>query len=456
MRRASGLFAASLTLVGGSVAFHAARSQEPVPRPPNILIILSDDQRADDTMQVMPKTVRLIGDKGTTFDQFYVTTPLCCPSRSTLLTGRYAHNHLVQNNVMAQNLRQDSTIEHYLQQSGYLTAIAGKFLNGWPVKYQRPPYFDRWATTHGGYYGKRFNINGAVRRVRRYSVDFVADQAIKDLHRFEAADDDRPWFLYLAPAPPHSPYIAEPQYVHSSTGAWAPSPAVNESDRTDKPLYVQESSASVGHAATVRTKQLRTLRSLDDLVAQVVNATTALGEDRDTIMIFLSDNGYVWGEHGLNAKRVPYTPAIHVPFLMRWDDHIAAGATDHRLAAMVDVAPTLMEAAGLTASSEFPPDGRSLFAPGDRDRLLIEHWTQPGKSVPDFASTRTESVQYVEYYDAQGLTTYREYYDLVNDPFQLDNLLGDADPTNDPDPNEVQRLSDQLDDDRQCSGSRCP
>ena len=455
IRRVAALLIATLSVVGGSFAFLPARSQEPPPQRPNILIIVSDDQRAADTMHVMPRTSDLFGTHGTRFDQFYVTTPLCCPSRSTLLSGRYAHNHFVQNNLLGQNLNQDSTIEHYLQQAGYKTAIAGKFLNGWPVAYQRPPYFDRWATTHGGYYGKRFNVNGNVRRVHKYSVRFVEQQAAKDLRHFEASDD-QPWFMYLAPSPPHSPYIAEPWYAHSAVGQWEPSPAVTEEDRTDKPPYVQESHVPIGRSKEVRLKQLRTLRSLDDMVAGVFRAMEDLDEDRDTLMIFLSDNGHIWGEHGLNAKRVPYTQAIQVPFFMRWDGHVAAGATDSRLAAMVDVMPTLLEVAGVTPDGQFPLDGRSLFAPADRERLLIEHWTQPGKSVPTFASTRTSSYQYIEYYDSSGAATAREYYDLANDPWQLDNLLGDTDPGNDPDPNFILRLSDQLSDDRQCRGSTCP
>ena len=329
LARALGLFLASVSLVAGSLAVHPpARSQEPPPERPNILIVLSDDQRAVDTMHVMTKTARVFRE-GTRFEQFYATTPLCCPSRATLLTGRYAHNHFVQNNLLGRNLNQETTIEYYLRRAGYNTAIAGKFLNGWPVRYVKPPYFDRYTTTHGGYYGKKFNINGNVRRVQDYSVDFVRNQAVKNLERFER-DDETPWFMYLAPAAPHSPYIAEPRYVASDVGEWEPSPAVTEEDRTDKPPYVQESRQGLTRAGVIRTKQLRTLWSLDDLIGRLGRTIFDLGEKDETLMIFVSDNGQNWGEHGLNSKRVPYTSAIHVPFLIQWPGHVPVGATDDR------------------------------------------------------------------------------------------------------------------------------
>jgi arylsulfatase A-like enzyme len=454
--RAAGFLLACLSLVAAGLAVHPpAQSQEPPAERPNVLIILSDDQRATDTMHVMPKTLRLLGRGGSRFDQFYATTPLCCPSRATLLTGRYAHNHFVQNNLLGRNLLQESTLEYYLSRAGYKTAIAGKFLNGWPVRHLKPPYFDRWAISHGGYYGKTFNINGNVRRVQEYSVDFVRDQAIKSLVRFEH-QDDVPWFMYLAPAAPHSPYIAERKYVRKNVGRWEPSPAVTEEDRTDKPLYVQQSRQGVTRAGVIRTKQLRTLPSLDDLVWRVAGALNQLKEEEDTLIVFLSDNGQNWGEHGLNSKRVPYTPAIQVPFFMKWIGHVAPGTVDGRLAGMVDVAPTVLDAAGLVPDAAYPMDGRSLLDAWERSRLLVEHWTQPGKSVPDFASNRTLASQYIEYYDSAGAVIGQEYYDLAADPWQLVNLLGDPDPSNDPHPDAIRAMSDQLEDDRRCRGSNCP
>jgi arylsulfatase A-like enzyme len=453
--RAVALFLASVGLVAGSLAANPARSQEPSQRRPNILIVVSDDQRASDTMHIMAKTQRLLGGGGTRFSEFYATTPLCCPSRATLFTGRYAHNHFVQNNLLGRNLDQESTIQYYLHRAGYKTAMAGKFLNGWPVKFLKPPYFDRWATTHGGYFGKTFNINGVVRRVQDYSLDFLREQAVKNLRVFERSDST-PWFMYLAPAAPHSPYIAERKYVRSYVGEWTPSPAVTEEDRSDKPEYVQSSRQGVTRAGVIRTRQLRTLFSLDDMIAGVHRAMRDLGEAENTLVIFLSDNGQNWGEHGLNSKRVPYTSAIQVPFLMKWDGHVTPGATDDRLAAMVDVAPTVMNAVGLVPDPQIPFDGRSLLDPAGRARLLIEHWTQPDKSIPDFASTRTKTYQYIEYYDSSGALTESEYYDLAADPWQLVNLLGDEDPTNDPNPDLLTQLANQLRTDRQCTGSRCP
>jgi arylsulfatase A-like enzyme len=453
LRRAAIILVASVGLVASSLAMGPARSQEPAGQP-NILIILSDDQRAEDTMQVMTKTQRILGDNGTRFDQFFVSTPVCCPSRAALLSGRYAHNNSVLNNESAINLDQSATMENYLQQMGYTTSMAGKFLNGWPIAQEAPPFFDRWASTHGGYWETKFNVNGYMQKVRQYSVDFIEHQVIRDLQHFERADD-RPWFLYVTPAPPHSPSLPEPKYARTSVGAWEPSPAVNEIDRSDKPPYVQKHHMTEEKANAIRTKQLRTLRSLDDMVAGIYGAMSDLGETQDTLIIFLSDNGYLWGEHGLRGKRVPYTPSIRVPLYMRWDNHIAPGAVDDRLRSMVDVLPTVLEAAGVD-SGDLPTDGRSLLTPGGRERLLIEHWTEGNIRLSNYASTRTSAFQYTEYYDLNGLVVYREYYDLTKDPWQLDNLLGDSDLTNDPDPLTLQLMADQLNKDRSCEGDTCP
>jgi hypothetical protein len=192
--------------------------------------------------------------------------------------------------------------------------------------------------------------------------------------------------------------------------------------------------------------------SVDDTIAAVFARMEALGET-NTIAFFTSDNGYMWGEHGLSAKRYPYTDSVQVPIYMRWPGHVAEGSDDPRLVSHVDIAPTIYEAVGVTPS--YVVDGVSLFSLGARDRLYLEYFRSPDSMTPrTWASIVTPTIQYVEWYDdATGATLFREYYDLVADPWQLVNLLGDANQSNNPD---VTALSAQLALDRACSGTACP
>jgi arylsulfatase A-like enzyme len=415
---------------------------------PNVLIILTDDQRYS-TLDVMPDTRAWLRAGGTRFTRGFVTTPLCCPSRSSIFTGRYAHNHGVRTNPDARRLLQSSTIQRYLRGAGYRTAIAGRYLPSWPLR-DAPPHFDRWATFPNTYVDPFVNDNGASRVVRGYSVDLIADYATRFLQGFET-DDARPWFLHVATNSPHDPYTAEAAYANAPVPDWAGNPAAFETDRSDKPPWVQGASASFANAKALRVKQLRTLMSVDDLVGRLFQTLSTLGEG-NTLAFFLSDNGFFWGEHKISAtKRHPYTASVQVPFFMRWPGHVPSDVADHRLALNVDVAPTILHAAGIAPDPTLPPDGRSLLGTARRSRVLLEYWLDPGLTkLPTWASTRAGTFQYVEYYDTNGAVRFREYYNLAADPWQLENLLADGDPGNDPN---VAALSAQLARDRGCRGT---
>jgi arylsulfatase A-like enzyme len=192
--------------------------------------------------------------------------------------------------------------------------------------------------------------------------------------------------------------------------------------------------------------------SVDDLVGRVFREMEALDED-NTLAFFLSDNGFMWGEHGHLFKRTPYDPSIRLPLLMRWPGLVAEDTVDRRLVANIDIAPTILDAAGIETLPERPMDGRSLLAPEERDRLVLEYWAEPGRNLPTWFSTRTKDFQYIRYEDEFGDVVYREYYDLAADPWQLRNLLGDGNPTNDP---LVIPLDSQLEQDRLCRAETCP
>lgn len=432
-----------------------ARAQVPADDPPNILLIVTDDQRAG-SLDVMDRTRRFFRKGGRRFPNAYATSPLCCPSRASIMTGRYPHNHEVRQNDDAANLIQETTLQYYLKQSGYLTGVAGKYLNSWKEAEADPPYFDRWAVIDDTSYGKVYrkfiaNVDGKVVRPGGYSTSFIADRSIDMLASFEE-DDRRPWFMYVAPFAAHKPFVPHPRYRNALTPAWFGNPAVGESDRSDKPPWVQDRRVRLPGGRAVARVQYRTLMSADDMVARITKALKAYGEKQETLAIFISDNGYLWGEHGLASKRFPYTAAVEVPLYVRWPGEIKARSVDERLAANIDIAPTIAEIVGFTPAPEHPMDGRSLFAPEVREKILLEYFAGGLGNVPPWASLRSATYQYVEYGDAR-VPTFREYYDLELDPFQLENLLGDGDPTNDP---AGALLTTDLQQARQCRGTACP
>jgi arylsulfatase A-like enzyme len=412
---------------------------------PNILVIVTDDQRAG-TLGVMPVTHRLFVRHGRAFRSF-VTTPLCCPSRASIFTGLFAHNHGIRTNGTA-NLPQGVTMQRYLHDAGYRTALVGKYLNSWPPE-DAPPYFDKWAMG-GAYLDPTFNLNGSMVTRSGYVTTLERRYCLRFLRAFEATDD-APWFLYVAPRAPHAPAIPEPKYAEASVPRWHPSPSVFEANRSDKPPWVRTKDASLTAVRDFRTRQLRTLMSVDDLVARLVDELQSLREQRRTIAIFLSDNGFLWGEHGLTNKSAAYTEAVSVPMALRWPGHVEPGTTDGRNATNVDVAPTMLAAAGLTPSS--PMDGRSLLDSWSRPVVFTEHWDLL-EGIPRWKAVRTSRAQYVESYsDDFTRIVFREYYRLTRDPWELRNLLHDGIRANNPD---VSGLHDLIEQYRSCSGSSCP
>jgi arylsulfatase A-like enzyme len=450
----------ALTLLGGLVAPlaspHPAGGTPPGARP-NILIIVTDDQRLG-TLVVMPQTKHWLRDRGVRFTEGYVSTPLCCPSRASIFTGRYAHNHEVRTNGDAGLLDQASTVQRYLHDGGYATAFAGKFLNLWDLNVT-PPNFDHWALfsppLYGpGYHDAVFNVNGKIRTVS-YSTRFIGNKALQFLHDFEEQDDAKPWFLYVAPWAPHSPFHPEERYKKTPVPSWEGNPGTQEVDLSDKPPWVQEDNGDLDSGQRIRRKQMRTLMSVDDMVGELMGTLGQLDERQDTLVIFVSDNGYLWGEHGYTSKAIPYPEAVDVPLFMRWPGQLGAGTAIRRPVANVDIAPTILDAAGIVPDPAFPMDGRSVFDAHIRQTRFLEHWGATGP-IPTWASIRTEDLQYVEYYDAAGELIFREYYDLRSDPWLLENLLGDGDTTNDPPALELQQLSQEVERGGTCQGTEGP
>lgn len=449
-RRSLAIAAALATLTGATTTVAAgagvrARAAEGAPRP-NVLVIVTDDQRALGTLDVMPETHARFWAEGTSFPNAFATTPLCCPSRTSIFTGMYEHNHGVTSNAQATDLPQSATMQRHLHDAGYRTALVGKYLNGWPLT-TAPPYFDRWATTAGGGYRDfKANVDGAVRVVSRYSTSFMGARSVDVLRDFEGADA-RPWFLYLAVNAPHAPREPSRRYADAPVPEWTPGPATAEADVADKPPFLV-SKREPERVARTRAAQLRTLMSADDLVGRVFRTLDELDETSRTLAVFVSDNGFLWGEHGYQRKRLPYDESVRVPFALRWPGRVDAGAVDERLVANVDIAPTVLGAAGLPLPETV--DGRTLLDGHARAHLLLEY---RGKRRPirSWASIRTHDYVFTQWFESG--VVFREHYDLRTDPHELDNVLADDDPTNDP---AVDTLADQMRRYRRCSGSTCP
>jgi arylsulfatase A-like enzyme len=407
---------------------------------PNLVVILSDDQ-APDTLPTDPPAMPWLqariadpSDHWLWFPNAFINTPLCCPSRASILTGRYSHHTGVRTNEQGERLDEAETLPVWLQRAGYRTALFGKYLNRYP--FDRGPYippgWDRWVAKRNTlvsttYYGYGFVDQGVAMRVSdapdTYATSFFADQAVAFIQDVPV---DRPFFLYVAPSAPHSPFTPAPGDAGTFDDVrLAVPPSVTEADRSDKPRWVARkrpyTAPEIARLQDERRRQRETLLGMDDAVRRIVEALGARGELDRTVIVYLTDNGFAFGEHGIRGKRCPYEPCVHTPLAVRVPDQPAA--TIDGLVSNVDLAPTLLALAG--ARPGLRPDGASFARalegapwrgpPG----VLLEYVGDA--HLPRWWAVRTRDLVYIETADGT-----RELYDLTGrlgpaDPDQLDN-----------------------------------
>lgn len=428
----------------------ASQSRLDDPRP-NIIFVLTDDQPYQ-TVDYMPTVRNVLMAGGVTFTNGFVTTPLCCPSRASILTGEYVHDHQVYTDRFpqggAQKFNDASTFAVWLHAAGYRTAYYGKYLNDYesltPAGYV-PPGWDDWgafmeknltASEDAGsaQYYLRFTLseNGTITEYRA-QANFSADVLTRHADRFIVASRDQPFLLMLGYYNPHSPFL----FADRDTGAfrkstdWTPwrPPDFNEANISDKPAYLQKLSPFSGSEIdTTYTQILRSLLSVDDGVASILNALDKTGLRRKTVIVYLTDNGMTVGDHRFGfSKNCPYEACLRTPYIV-YAPGLYAPRTEAHLVANIDLAPTFAEWAGAPIPASV--DGTSLVSllrdPGApwRDALLIEHWPTEegiGSIIPQFSGVRTDQWKYVEYSTGE-----KELYDLKIDPFELNNLARDA------------------------------
>ena len=418
----------------------------------NVVVIMTDDQTAA-SLSTMPNVNNLLGAEGTNFDQAIYSFPLCCPSRATNLTGQYAHNHGVLHNAPPfggfLQLDSTSTLPVWLQNAGYRTMHVGRYLNGYEARYGIPAGWTDWVgLPHSAAFNyvawKAFN-HGVVKSYPdaahpgEYLTDFESRRAAELID--QASPGDQPFYLnvwYTAPHrgqprdpdDPRRPGTPSPAPRHRDAyaGVRMPRPpSFNEKNMYDKPQVVADRPRlSHEFAAGVEEnwrQENEALMSVDEGVAQIVEALRRNGELENTLIVFLSDNGFMHGEHRALAEKVlPYEESIRVPLVMRGPG-VPRGRVDRRLVANVDVTSTILDATDVLPGRI--QDGRSLLElltdPGaewGRD-ILIENG-RGANGVPAYRGIRTYRFLYVEH----RTTGEYELYDLANDPFELQSVDG--------------------------------
>jgi N-acetylglucosamine-6-sulfatase len=458
----------ALSPSGGEAKKRAAKKQ----KRPNVVVVMTDDQAAE-TQRYMPRTNALLGEGGVTFSNNFVSYSLCCPSRATLLTGQYAHNHDIRGNrppaggysKLAPHL--GNSLPAWLQRAGYYTGHIGKFLNGYgntSPDTEIPPGWSEWygalddpdAFTGGTYtmYGYTLNENGSV--VHYGSTPDVVDPATyqTDVYAAKAADfiarrapKAKPFFLSVAPLASHteSGMICacpgnNPRAAPRHEGALAneaplPRPSFNEADVSDKPQEIKNRTLmSAAQQATVLARyraQAESLLAVDEMVQRIADTLKAKGELKHTVIIYTADNGFFHGQHRIRQGKVLlYEESIRVPLLISGPG-LPKGRKRSQPVSNIDLAPTILDLTDAKAQRRM--DGRSLLPLID-DRLL-----SPGRPIvleaffnaddpeedPETPPTHYQAVRTDRYLYARYGTGEQELYDLLNDPFELQSRHDD-------------------------------
>lgn len=430
---------------------------------PNIVLISADDMRADE-IRYLPQTRRLLGRAGLTLTQALTPHPLCCPARAELLTGQYAQNNGVRTNFPPQGgfvaLDRAHTIGSWLNEAGYNTSMVGKHLNAANFKRDgRDPGWTLFDPTQFGYSDYydflQYNNGDPVQIEDRYYTDYVGEQSAAYAHQLSSYD--APFFMWVSHFGPHStqehhcketsacegktPPRVSPSYeadtrqvardralARARTNALMGSGAVRERDRSDKQKYVTaEPRPTRGEVQQLVRGRIGALRSVDDAIAGLLGQLRRDRELDNTYVVFITDNGYLIGEHGYVGKVVGYEPALRTPMLVRGPG-VEAGSRSDEVVTLVDLASTFVDIAG--AKPDLTLDGVSLrrLWQGAKERphrggvliLAGAVKSETGRTGWYYRGVRTERYTYLRYYDG-----WVELYDRRRDPQQVRSVAGD-------------------------------
>jgi N-acetylglucosamine-6-sulfatase len=448
--RSAGWGMAALTLssvIGKSL--RASRGPKLTKR--NIILILSDDHRYDfmGFMKGSPDFLETpnmdrMAQQGAHLVNAFVNTSLCSPSRASILTGQYMHHHRVVDN---QRPEPEGTMffPQYLQKAGYQTAFVGKWHMGHAHDEPRPG-FDYWASFkgQGTYFDPTLNINGERRTFQGYTTDVLTDRALAWLR--DGRNTRQPFFLYLSLKAVHYPF--QPAKRHEGRYAKAqvkrPETMANtERNYQTQPHWVRERRYSIHGVDHMETgqydsdpvpsfddlcrKYCETVHGLDENLGRMLKYLDETGLSESTLVIYMSDNGFALGEHGFYDKRDAFEESIRVPMLAYAPGMIKPKMKIAGMVQNIDIAPTLLEAAGLQTPKTTNMDGQS-FLPllrGEsvpwRDHILYEYyWEWNFPATPTVFAIRTDRYKYIYYH---GIWDHDGFYDLQTDPHERHNLI---------------------------------
>lgn len=424
---------------------------------PNVLFILTDDQRADAVgyhseplLGIETPNIDRLAREGARFDNMFVGTSLCSPSRASYLSGAYTHTHGVYDNFTDYPAQLES-FPALLQQAGYNTAYIGKWHMGEDDDNIRPG-FDYWVTHkgQGKYYDTVFNVDGERKTVAGYYTDRVTDMALDWLAQ---RNKDKPFAMVVGHKAPHGPFVPEPRYAHHYDDVPYPYPA-SAFDLDDKPAWIRErlptwhgiygplygfrenypdpSPGAVEDFERFVRNYVATINSVDDSVGRLYAALERSGDLDNTIIVFASDNGFLFGEHGMIDKRTMHEASIRVPLTVRYPARIAPGTVVEQQVMNIDLAPSLME---LTLGADMPSaQGLSwvaLLSAEDapwRSAWLYEYnYETQFPYTPNVRGIRKGDWKYVAYPPGDGgpLKHLEELYNLADDPQEANNRVQD-------------------------------
>ena len=412
-----------------------ARRAEAVP-PPNIILILTDDQRWD-TLWAMDKVQLRLVQKGTTFANAFVTTPLCCPTRSSLYSGGY----LPKNTNVLTNLLPNGSVSTFtdiptlgtlIKQNGYATGFIGKYMNKYDTQLAPyvPPGWSKFIGLNDDSDWNNFTVvvgsstatqssTGTVQTITQYMTDYLRDQALAFIDQYKSG----PFLLIITPKAPHGPATPAPGDENLFSTFTNTRPNVNEADLSDKPQWLQAAADPTDDATAFARNQLRSLQAVDRMVSQIYIRLNTHNLVNKTNIAYTSDNGFMWGEHAVQKKTKPYEESIRVPLVIRGPGIVQGVTSTYDVAMNLDLGTTILRWAGLNTVTDgldlrdildggppvsWPRENGIMFQSFSKDNL--EKYTPPL-----WSAWRTKLYKLIEYPQSGE----KEFYDLTADPYEM-------------------------------------